>query len=70
MHVFHVPGCICCARASEKLPLKNLYGIFFHEFGHLICPGDEFDADNAILDNFGLLIVYRGKKELQEISTE
>jgi len=51
------------------LPEKNLYGLFFHEFGHLIAgpKGDECAADMAILKNFGIVINYCGKKELQEV---
>lgn len=68
MHVFHVPGMVCCSKAADKLPPKYLYGIFLHEFGHLIMPGSELDADEAILNNFNLVIQYTGHKELQEIA--
>lgn len=69
MHVFCTDGCVCCANAASKLPEKNLYGLFFHEFGHLIAgpKGDECAADMAILKNFGIVINYCGKKELQEV---
>lgn len=67
MHVHHYPGAVCCATAAERLPIKNLRGLFLHEFGHLISPGDECDADLAILDHFDVEIRYKGKKELQEI---
>jgi len=69
MHVFHHPGCICVASAAVDLPLKNLRGLFYHEFGHLIVgkSGTEFDADMVIWEYLGIPIRYAGKKELQEV---
>ena len=68
MHVNHVSNMICCARAAYKLPIKNIRGLFLHEYGHLIAPTwEECDADLSILQNFGIEIRYKGKKELQEV---
>lgn len=35
-HVGHFEHMICVSRNMEALPNKNLVGIFFHEFGHVV----------------------------------
>lgn len=58
---------ICYAHEIKKLPVKNIRGIMWHEFGHIIDyirhkgisePYSESVADLEILRNFGVLIKY------------
>jgi bacillopeptidase F (M6 metalloprotease family) len=58
MHVGHYPGVVCCAAATKRLPLENIWGLFLHEFGHVIGGPTEFDADWAIWSKFGIPILY------------
>jgi len=79
MHCGHEADTICYAEAFKDLPLRNLYGLLFHEFGHLITitrrqvtehtePDEaEMLADVAILDSFGLEIAYEGDELLQAL---
>jgi len=79
MHVLHMPGVICCARAVADLPKKNALGLFAHEFGHLLLDAQgkrqtEPGADRAWLDMTGVAITYSRKKKgwkkgLQQIET-
>lgn len=66
-HALHYKNLICVCHNIEELPKKNLFGIFLHEFGHMIGSPDEDKADDFIEDNFGLFIAYKGRKELQEV---
>lgn len=71
MHTLHKEGVICVAHAASDLLAPNVYGLFLHEFGHLIAdlenlPGHvgddeilaEDEADDVIYRNFGILIEY------------
>ena len=62
MHVGHVPGMVCCAAASARLPARNLMGMFLHEFGHVVGGPEQWDADLAIFNRFGIPIGYDEKK--------
>ncbi len=70
-HVMHVTDpiypIICVSSYLTHLPEKNIKGIFWHEFGHLIDimvgknKWDKFSesrADLAIKKHFGVLIKY------------
>lgn len=65
MHVGHLRNKICVVAEAEKLPRRNLIGLFLHEFGHMIGGITQYDADMAILVNFGIQIFY--DKEIQYI---
>ena len=66
MHVGHFTNKICVVTQAAKLPKRNLIGLFLHEFGHLIGGATQYDADTAILNNFGIPILY-DHKEIQYI---
>jgi len=82
MHTGHETDTICYAEAFKALPLRNIYGLMFHEFGHLITivrreinehtdPDEaEMLADVAIFDSFGLEIAYEGDELLQALAPE
>ena len=58
MHVHHIPQTICTHPAAELLPVRNLWGLYLHEFGHLLDPGGEGEANQVIRDAFGIRILY------------
>jgi len=64
MHVLHYPSVVCTAKAASRLPLENLWGLFLHEFGHIIGGPTQRDADWAIWTNFGIPILY-GDDDIQ-----
>lgn len=66
MHVNHWPNTICVHPAAELLPARNLWGLYLHEFGHLLDPGGEGEANQVINDAFGIRILY-GEDMLQFI---
>lgn len=73
MHTGHYKNTICVHPLAEKLGSKYLYGLFLHEFGHHFPAGQkagelgQMGADLSVLDKFGKVIRYGGKKELQYI---
>ena len=67
MHVAHHKDTICVHALAEQLPVRNLRGLFLHEFGHIIGGPKQHQADIAVLDYFGIKIDY-DKKDLQYIS--
>ena len=58
MHVDHHPQTVCVHPAAELLPVKNLWGLYLHEFGHLLDPNGEGEANQVICDSFGIRIIY------------
>jgi hypothetical protein len=66
-HALHLKNIICVCQAFEKLPTKNKFGIFLHEFGHILGSPDEDKADDFIEKHFKIYIAYTGRKELQEV---
>jgi len=58
MHVQHFDGVVCTAKAAKNLSTETLWGLFLHEFGHIIGGPTEFDADWSIWQNFGIPIMY------------
>ena len=58
MHVNHYKDCICVHPDAERLPARNLWGLFLHEFGHLLAGNGEGEANMAILQAFGIRILY------------
>ena len=58
MHVNHWPGVICVHPDAEVLPARNLWGLYLHEFGHLLDTGGEGEANQAIQDGYGIRILY------------
>jgi len=58
MHTHCRPETICSSWAAGELSMANLLGLFLHEFGHLIGGNEQADADIAILESFGLPILY------------
>jgi len=58
MHVNHYKDCICVHPDAEKLPTRYLWGLFLHEFGHLLAGPGEGEANMAILQAFGIRILY------------
>jgi hypothetical protein len=70
MHVGHQPGCVCASRSVERLPRKNLVGLFLHEFGHIIGGPEQWDADMGIFRALGISILYdRRGVEFVEVAT-
>lgn len=66
-HALHLDNVICVTHKMEELPTKNLVGIFFHEFGHILGGNEENEADMLIMENFNIVIKYRTELNLQEI---
>lgn len=65
MHVEHKPSTVCSLSLAGKLPEGYLFGLLLHEFGHLGSGGGEREADQWILDNFGIRIQYVGALDLE-----
>jgi hypothetical protein len=67
MHTFHNQNAICSLSLAGKMPEGYLFGLLLHEFGHLGAgdTGGERDADQWILDRFGIRILYVGALDLQ-----
>ena len=64
MHVGHTPGEVCVHPHAEfETTMGHQYGLFLHEFGHLIAhvegiPSTEKNADDLIFENFNIDIDY------------
>jgi hypothetical protein len=58
MHVGCQPGVVCCARAAGSLSRSNLLGLFLHEFGHVLGGPQQWQADVAAYEIFGVPIRY------------
>lgn len=65
MHVEHEPNTVCALSLAGRLPEGYLFGLLLHEFGHLGSGGGEREADQWILDNFGIRIQYVGALDLE-----
>ena len=65
MHMGHEQNTICSLSLAERLPEGYLIGLFLHEFGHLGSGGGEREADQWILDHFGIRIQYVGALDLE-----
>lgn len=65
MHTFHDRNTICSLSLAGTLPEGYLVGLLLHEFGHIGSGGGEREADQWILDNFGIRIQYVGALDLE-----
>lgn len=65
MHTFHDRNTICSLSLAGRMPEGYLFGLLLHEFGHLGSGGGEREADQWILDNFGIRIQYVGALDLE-----
>jgi predicted GNAT family N-acyltransferase len=68
-HTLHRRGnVICCARATEELPLENKLGLLVHEIGHLALrgrPHSENDANKAGCAVTGIPVAFKGPLRLE-----
>lgn len=74
-HVFHMDGFICTSSEIDLLADRHIYGLIAHEFGHVIADGiwdetEERDADDAVLEVFGVQIHYGGALNLEYLNKE
>jgi len=73
MHTGHFDDTICVhPHADKELEMKNLIGMTFHEFGHLIndivgLPNTQKNADAVIKKYFGVDIKYGGPGRVQYV---
>ena len=60
MHVGHHKNTICVHEDAEDLDASHLWGLFLHEFGHLLVGPEngEGEANLAINKAFGISILY------------
>jgi len=65
MHTFHRPNMVCSLSLAGTLPEGYLFGLLLHEFGHLGSGGGEREADQWILEHFGIRIQYLGALDLE-----
>lgn len=65
MHMGHERNTICSLSLAGKVPEGYLFGLLLHEFGHLGSGGGEREADQWILDRFGIRIQYVGALDLE-----
>ena len=65
MHTFHERNVLCSLSLAGKMPEGYLFGLLLHEFGHLGSGGGEREADQWILDHFGIRIQYVGALDLE-----
>jgi hypothetical protein len=65
MHTFHDPNTVCSLSLAGTLPEGYLFGLLLHEFGHIGSGGGEREADQWILDHFGIRIQYVGALDLE-----
>ena len=70
MHVGHLQGTVCASAAAGNQVDAYLFGLFLHEFGHLGSGGGERDADQWILDEFGVRILYDGPLDLERVDQD
>lgn len=75
MHTNHFPKTICVhPHAETELETAHLVGMFFHEFGHLICdivkcPNTQKNADRVVKKYFGIEIKYKGPGRVQYVAS-
>ena len=63
MHVEHRGGIICYCKAATLLPVRNICGLLWHEFGHLISGrASDAVADLRVLGEFGIKMKYDDKE--------
>lgn len=73
MHTNHFPSTICVhPHAETELRLRNLMGMFLHEFGHQIAdiekiPNTQEAADRMVKKYFGIDIKYEGPGRVQTV---
>lgn len=65
MHTGHFPNNICTNMEASRLPDEHLFGILFHEFGHIFTGEGEGRADRFVFEKFGIPLKYKGKKRLE-----
>lgn len=65
MHVEHLKNTVCALSLSSQLSEEYLFGLLLHEFGHLGSGGGEREADQWVLDHFGIWIRYLGDLDLE-----
>jgi hypothetical protein len=71
MHTGHFKDTICVhPHAETELEMRNLIGMFLHEFGHQIndivnIPNTQKNADGVIYRFFGIKIKYSGPGRVQ-----
>lgn len=71
MHVGHASDQTVCAHPdAAKLSRNFLYGLFFHELGHVATGSGEKDADLWVFQKLGIVIEYKGDKQLEWVSNE
>ncbi len=76
MHTGHFRKSICVhPHADTELKMRNLIGMLFHEFGHIIndivgLPNTQANADKVIKKFFGVNIKYEGPGRIQYIASE
>lgn len=65
MHMGHERNTVCSLSLAGRMPEGYLFGLLLHEFGHLGSGGGEREADQWILDHFGIRIQYVGALDLE-----
>ncbi len=65
MHMGHERNTICALSLAGRMPEGYLFGLLLHEFGHIGSGGGEREADQWILDHFGIRIQYVGALDLE-----
>lgn len=70
MHTGHAKNYICTNIDASKLPDGHLFGILFHEFGHIFAGAGEGKADQWAFERFGIPILYKGAWKLEWVDPE
>ncbi len=65
MHTGHVKRHICTTADAAKLSDGFLFGILFHEFGHVFVGVGEGKADQWVFEKLGIVIHYKSQKKLE-----
>ena len=67
MHTGHIKQYICTHPDAAKLSDGFLFGVLFHEFGHVFTGAGEAKADQWVFEKLGLPLRYKGAKKLEWI---
>ena len=71
MHVGHASHHTVCAHPdAQKLPKNFIYGLLFHELGHVATGASEKNADLWVFQKLGIVIQYFSSQKLEWVSDE